>query len=310
MEDSNALVVDPRLPETPRKREAEEWALVLQAEGLTVAVVRGGTDARGERDRPWTVAVPPEAVERAAASLAAWKAERALPPPPEEPALVFTLPSPNEVALSLASASLLVAFHLGLERAGRLGDFIDRGENQAALVLTGEVHRCLTALTLHADLAHAAGNALFGTVFLAALAGRLGLGLALACFVATGAVGNLADALYHRAAHSTVGASTGVFGLVGVLTGLAAWRRHARGTRGRGAWVALGAGLALVAMLGGAGPKVALAAHLFGLGTGALAGVALAYPLALRPRPGTTAQLAAVLASVAALALAWQRATA
>ncbi|MFO0689861.1 MAG: rhomboid family intramembrane serine protease [Myxococcota bacterium] len=308
MEESDPLVADPRLPETPRKREAEEWALVLQAEGVAVAVVRAGAEAGAERDRPWTVAVAPDAVEHAAASLAAWRAERALPPPPEEPAIVFTLPSPNEVALALASASLLVAFHLGLERTGRLADFIDRGENQAALVLTGELHRCLTALTLHADLAHAAGNALFGTVFLAALAGRLGLGLALACFVATGAIGNLADALYHRAAHSTVGASTGVFGLVGVLTGLAAWRRHQRGTRGRGAWVALAAGLALVAMLGGAGPKVALAAHLFGLGSGALAGIALAYPLAHRPRPGPSVQLAAILASAAALALAWQRA--
>lgn len=321
MELAESLTTDPRLPDTPRKREAEEWALVLQAEGLAVTVVRreapwiaeaeraaGGSRAPIPRNLPWTVAVPREEVERAAASLAAWQAERAVPPPAEEPELVFTLPSPNEVALALASASLLVAFHLGLERSGRLADFIDRGENQAALVLTGELYRCLTALTLHADLAHAAGNALFGTVFLAALAGRLGLGLALACFVATGAVGNLADAVYHRAAHSTVGASTGVFGLVGVLTGLAAWRRHQRGARGRGAWVALGAGLALVAMLGGAGPKIALAAHLFGLGTGALAGIALAYPLARRPRPGTTAQLTAVLASAAAMALAWQRA--
>lgn len=298
--ETDSLATDPRLPATPRKREAEEWALVLQAEGVAVAVVRN--------DASWSVAVPPTEVERAAASLAAWRVERALPPPPEEPALVFTLPSSNEVALALASASTFVAFHLGLERSGRLADFIDRGANQAALVLTGELYRCLTALTLHADLAHAAGNALFGTVFLAALAGRLGLGLALACFVATGAVGNLADALYYRAAHTTVGASTGVFGLVGVLTGLAAWRRHQRGARGRGAWVALGAGLALVAMLGGAGPKIALAAHLFGLGTGALAGLGLAYPLAQRPRPGATVQLAAVLASAAALALAWQRA--
>lgn len=304
-----ALVADPRLPETPRKREAEEWALVLQAEGLAVAVVRGGADAGLERERPWTVAVAPEAVERAAASLAAWRAERAVPPPPEEPAVVFTLPTPNEVALALASASLLVAFHLGLERAGRLGDFIERGGNRAALVLTGELQRCLTALTLHADLAHAAGNALFGTVFLAALAGRLGLGLALACFLATGAVGNLADALYHRAAHSTIGASTGVFGLVGVLAGLAAWRRHQRSARGRGAWVALGAGLALVAMLGGAGPEIALAAHLFGLGAGALAGIGLAYPLAQRPRPGPAVQWLAAVASAAMLALAWQRAS-
>lgn len=290
---------DPRLPTTPRKREAEEWALVLQAEGLLVAVVR--------EEAAWSVGVPAADVERAAASLEAWRIERATPPPPPEPAAIFLAPSPAETLLALACASSLVAFQLGLDRAGRLADFVDRGANQAALVMAGELHRCITALTLHADLGHAAGNALFGTFFLAALAGRIGLGLAIACFVVTGAAGNLADAVYHRAAHTTIGASTGVFGLVGVLTGLAAWRRHQRAVRRRGAWVALGAGLALVAMLGGAGPEVALAAHLFGLAVGALAGLALALPLASRPRPGRAAQLVAFAVSVAAIALAWQR---
>lgn len=294
------LAPDPRLPTTPRKREAEEWALVLQAEGVPVVVVRGET--------VWSIGVPAEEVERAAASLAAWRLERATPPPPPEPAAIFLAPSPPETLLALACAWSLVAFHLGLERAGRLADFVDRGANQAALVLAGELHRCLTALTLHADLGHAAGNALFGTFFLATLAGRVGLGLAVACFVATGAVGNLADALFHRAAHSTIGASTGVFGLVGVLTGLAAWRRHRRASRRRGAWVALGAGLALVAMLGGAGPDVALAAHLFGLMVGAVAGLALALPLAGRPRPGRALQLLAFAASVGAIGLAWHQA--
>lgn len=235
----------------------------------------------------------------------AHRARHAAPAP--EPAAIFLAPSPAETLLALACASSLVAFQLGLDRAGRLADFVDRGANQAALVLAGELHRCITALTLHADLGHAAGNALFGTFFLAALAGRIGLGLAIACFVVTGAAGNLADAVYHRAAHTTIGASTGVFGLVGVLTGLAAWRRHQRAVRRRGAWVALGAGLALVAMLGGAGPEVALAAHLFGLAVGALAGLALALPLASRPRPGRAAQLVAFAVSVAAIALAWQR---
>jgi membrane associated rhomboid family serine protease len=306
MESLTALIADSRLPVTSRKREAEEWALVLQAEGVPVVVVRRPDEDAGLAY--WSVAVPEAAVARAATSLAAWQAERSAPPPAEEPSATFTLPSPAESLLAVASAATLVAFHLGLERAGRLTDFVDRGENQAALVLAGDLYRCVTALTLHADLSHAAGNAVFGAFFLAALAGRVGLGLAVACFVVTGSIGNLADSLYYRASHSSIGASTGVFGLVGVLTGLAAWRRHQRSARRRGAWVALAAGLAIVAMLGGAGPKVDLAAHLFGLAAGALAGLALAYPLAQRPRPGAGLQLAGWLASAASIALAWQRA--
>ncbi|MEZ4281643.1 MAG: rhomboid family intramembrane serine protease [Myxococcota bacterium] len=297
MESGEALVFDPRLPTTPRKREAEEWALVLQAEGFAVRVVRG--------EAGHGVVVPAADVPRALASLAAWQAERAVPAPPPEPQSTFAPASPLEVALVLVGGLALVAFQMGVERAGRLRTIVDLGENQALLVLSGELFRPLTALTLHADLGHAVGNALFGGFFLVALAGRLGLGLAFACFVVTGAFGNLANAVYHGAAHSSIGASTGVFGLVGVLAGLAAWRRHQRAGRRRGAWVALGAGLAIVAMLGGAGPRIDLAAHLFGLGVGSATGLVLAFPLAQRPRPGPWTQALAALASAAALALAW-----
>ena len=296
MESVQTLEVDPYLPATPRKREAEEWALVLEAEGVPVRVVRIGPY--------FTVAVRPADAAHAAASLAAWHSERSAIAPPEFLA-TFATASKGEIFLACASAFSLVAFHLGLERASRLADFIERGENQAALVVAGELGRTVTALTLHADLTHVVGNALFGAFFLAALAGRVGLGLAVASFVVTGSLGNLADALYYRAGHSTIGASTGVFGLVGVLAGLAAWRRHQLAPRNRGAWVALGAGLAIVAMLGGAGPKIDLAAHLFGLAAGSLAGLALAYPLARRPRPGRAAQTAAVAFGAASIALAW-----
>jgi len=296
MESGEPLEVDPYLPSTSRKREAEEWALVLEAEGLPVRVVRVGPY--------FTVAVRAADVSRAAASLAAWHSERSAVLPTEALA-TFATASKGEILLACASALSLVAFHLGLERAGRLADFADRGENQAALVVAGELGRTLTALTLHADLTHALGNAFFGAFFLAALAGRIGLGLALASFVVTGGLGNLANALYYRVGHSTIGASTGVFGLVGVLAGLAAWRRHQFAPRKRGAWVALGAGLAIVAMLGGAGPKVDLAAHLFGLAAGSLAGLALAYPLSRRPRPGPVAQTAAFAFAAASIALAW-----
>ncbi len=304
MDSAHPLEVDPRLPSTPRKREAEEWALVLQAEGLAVRVVR--LDPASSR---YAVAVAAADVPRAAASLAAWQAEQAVAPPPPEPPALFAPASPVEIALAIGGALGLVAFQLGLERSGRLAGLIDAGKNQAVHVLAGDLHRAVTALTLHADVGHAVGNALFGGFFLIALAGRLGLGLALACFFVTGTLGNLADAVYQGAGHSSIGASTGVFGLVGVLAGLAAWRRHQRAGRRRGAWVALGAGLAIVAMLGGAGPKIDLAAHLFGLAVGCLAGLALAFPLARRPRPGLLAQVLAAAGCAAALALAW-RATA
>lgn len=301
MESADPLEVDPRLPSTPRKREAEDWALVLQAEGLAVRVVRRVDDASC-----YTVAVPAADVSRAAASLAAWQAERAVGPPPPEPLATFAPASPVEIALVVGGALVLVAFQLGVERTGRLEGLIDRGKNQALHVLAGELHRAVTALSLHADVGHAVGNALFGGFFLVTLSGRLGLGLALACFLVTGTLGNLADAAYHGSGHSSIGASTGVFGLVGVLAGLAAWRRHQRGVRRRGAWVALGAGLAIVAMLGGAGPKIDLAAHLFGLAVGSLAGLALAFPLARRPRPGPIVQGLAASFSLTAMALAWQ----
>ena len=276
---------------------------MLQAEGFDVRVVR-----LAEPGPAFGVVVPPAEVPRAAASLAAWQAERAIAPPPPEPPALFAPASPIEIALIVSGALALVAFQLGLERSGRLAGLIDAGKNQAVHVLSGELHRAITALTLHADLGHAAGNALFGGFFLAALAGRLGLGLALACFFVTGTLGNLADAAYHGAGHSSIGASTGVFGLVGVLAGLAAWRRHQRAGRRRGAWVALAAGLAIVAMLGGAGPKIALAAHLFGLGVGALTGVTIALPLSRRARPGLPAQACSVAACIAVLLLAWRAA--
>jgi membrane associated rhomboid family serine protease len=213
-----------------------------------------------------------------------------------------------ETAAAYALALAMVAFHMHIESSGRHAAFVDRGDSQAALVMSGQLERTITALTLHADLSHVAGNALFGGFFLAALTGRLGLGFALLSFVVSGALGNLANAVYYGAAHSSVGASTGVFGLVGVLAGLAAWQRHQRFPRRRGAWVAFGAGLGVVAMLGGPGPKVDFSAHLFGLAAGALTGIALAFPLASRPRPGPAAQLAAAAISAALVLGAWRMA--
>jgi len=293
------------LPVTAHKREAEEWLLVLRAEGLEASLRRSAAGFGVE------VADPERT--RAGATLAAYRLERRERQERVERArrnegAIVREATLYEIACAYALALTLLAFHLGLEQSGRREALVQMGRSQAVLVLDGEPWRLVTALTLHADLPHVVGNTLFGGLFLAALAGRLGVGLALLCFVVSGTLGNLANALYYGSGHSSIGASTGVFGLVGVLAGLAAWQRHQRSIPGRGAWVAFAAGLGIVAILGSGGPGIDFTAHLFGLAAGGLTGLGLAVPLAPRARPGLALQALAFAAALSAIGLAWLRA--
>ena len=285
-------------PQPRNRREAEEWALVLRAEGFLPEVQRipGG----------FTIWVEPAETAAAGAVLRAWQVERAearrSPPPPLPPAA----PQPLEIASAYVAALTLLAFHLGLEWTGRRDAFVALGSSQADAVLAGQIERLVTALTLHSDLPHVLGNTLFGGFFLALLAARLGVGVSILAFVVTGALGNLANAHYYGAAHDSVGASTGVFGLVGLLAGLAAVYRQRTATRGRGAWVALGAGLGILAMLGTGGPRVDLSAHVFGLIVGSAAGALIALPLAARPPPRPLVQSLSAAAAIAVVLWAWR----
>jgi len=288
---------NPIAPTTRKKRDAEDWALVLTAEGIQSEVI--------QVEAGFTLRVAAEDATNAGEILDSWQTERAersrrlALPPPRSPTVL-------ESGLAYAFALALLVFHLGLEYSGLWARYLDLGKSQAALVLEGQGWRLITALTLHTDLPHVLGNTLFGGFFLAAVAGRLGIGVAVLSFVVTGTLGNLANALYYGSAHSSVGASTGVFGLVGVLAGLAAWQRHQTAPPGRGAWVAFAAGLAIVAMLGSGGPRVDFSAHLFGLAAGGLTGLLLAAPFAVRPRLNPLAQAFAAASAFAILVSAWR----
>jgi membrane associated rhomboid family serine protease len=286
-----------KIPTTRRRRDADEWALVLAAEGFEPTIIRCQEGFRVE--------VAPERMPDALRILAAWQQER------EERAQRVRLPpvrsaSTLEVATAYAMALSLLSFHLGLEYSNRYDALLRAGANRANLVLDGEFWRLVTSLTLHSDLPHVLGNTFFGGFFLAAVAGRLGIGLGVLAFVLTGTLGNLANDLYYGWDHSSIGASTGVFGLVGMLTGLAAWRRHQIAGTGRGGWVAFAAGLGIVAMIGTGGPKVDVSAHVFGLVIGGLTGLVLAIPLATRPLPGRSGQLLAFAIGCALILAAWQ----
>ena len=264
----------------PNRRVAEEYALVLAASGI---------EARMQpEDGRWVVSVPDEHVERAAGALAAYDRDRERPDDEAEP--------PQSAAGLVLSAVIIAVYAASGPRAG-WGDAFRAGSAVAERIVTGEWWRAVTALTLHADAAHLLGNAFIGLVFTTAVCRFLGPGLGAALVLATGVVGNLLAAIVRRTASSSVGASTAIFGTVGILCGRAIIRAARRRTAGRRPWVPLAAGLALLALLG-TSERADLLAHF----TGFVVGLPLGAMTAGMRRPGRPVQ--ALLASVSALLVA------
>jgi len=202
----------------------------------------------------------------------------------------------------LLLAFLLAGFHLvtGPRDAARV--WFSAGSASAERIVAGEVWRTITALTLHADAAHVLANAVSAAVFVTELSRIVGPGVAAWILLLTGALGNALTALARGTPHTSVGASTALFGAIGWLAGLQAarWRRRTR-PRHR-PWVPVAAGAALLAMLG-SGPETDVAAHLLGFAVGLPLG-ALTVPLARRP-PGPAAQRGLALAALAVVVACW-----
>ncbi|MBS2022784.1 MAG: rhomboid family intramembrane serine protease, partial [Deltaproteobacteria bacterium] len=104
-----------------------------------------------------------------------------------------------------------------------------KGSADAALIVAGQWWRALCALTLHAGLGHAFGNAAAGWLLMEAVARRLGPGRTSALTLLAGLVGNLLTAQVMRRSFESIGASTAVFGVLGAATVLQAFLRVRRG---------------------------------------------------------------------------------
>lgn len=254
------------------RERANAWILVLTSQGIAART--------SYTDLGYAVHVAPENLARANEIIRMWIRENQPREIPREARLPETRrPADFAVAYSLALCLLYLHFVMeqsdGAQRAYRIGSA------NAYEILAGEVWRVFTALTLHKNHVHVLGNTLIGGLFLASLSGRVGAGVAIALALVSGALGNLANAIYYQTGHNSIGASTAVFGVVGLLCGLEAWRRQRLALPWRGAWVPLGAGGGLLAMLGSGGGDVDYGAHIFGM----LAGMMLGYLLASRISP-------------------------
>jgi rhomboid protease GluP len=258
---------------------AHDKSLALEGMGIAHEVQSNEQDT-------WIIVVDDADAARAERVLAAWEGENA--PRPEAPARPIY--GPSLVGAVAAVAIVSFAAFLGLTSSAR---WVERGSADATLILRGEWWRVATALTLHADAAHVVGNAAAVGILFTAVASRLGPALAAWLPLVAGLAGNAATALVTRSGHLSIGASTTVFGAVGILSALQ--------VPGRRAWLTLGAGVALLGFLG-TGERADLFAHLFGFLAGVVEGLALRRASPPRRSP---LQPALAAAAIAALAGAW-----
>ena len=286
-------MLERELRTTRSRSRARDWALVLTAEGIESRVTQRGSG--------YSLWVATDAAAPAEAALAAYERENAARPRVRGLGEVRGL-TPLNVAL--AAVFGLLVFHAITGPRDAEVVWFARGSADAARIASGELWRSVTALTLHADVQHVTGNAIFGTLFLAAAGRSLGPGLALALALAAGAGGNLANAFLRGPPHVVVGASTAVFGVVGVLAGWSILHRGGGRSLARRLGTPIAAALGLLAMLGVGNAPTDVWAHLLGLACGvplgACAGLLLAGP------PRWPAQAVCTAAALATLALCWQ----
>ncbi|MEI6209093.1 MAG: rhomboid family intramembrane serine protease [Desulfuromonadales bacterium] len=285
-----------RRDEPLTKSQARLWALVLDSRFIPCCIEPDGTG--------WQLLVPLEHVDSARNELNLYEEKNRFWPPPLPAARKMTentLPTIS-VLILLATFHNLTLLGLSSPEHGSI-DLNEIGAAYASKILEGQWWRVVTALTLHADLMHLLSNLTIGGVFIILLCRELGSGLAWSLLLSSGILGNLMNAWLQPPVHRSVGASTAVFGAVGLMAAISAVRyRHYLRSR----WfIPVAAGLALLAILGTEGAHTDVGAHLFGFGFGMLLGFLTEHFTGKFGRPGQLLNVLLAFASATVVLTAW-----
>ncbi len=177
------------------------------------------------------------------------------------------------------AASLVTVFH-SQSQDPTLADRY--ASSSIGLIGRGEWWRPFTALFLHGDGPHIVGNLASGTVFGVLVAKSIGPLKGWIVILLAGAAGNaITSIVTYPEYFSSLGASTAVFGALGILSGTGLVENVREDVRMP--WVRsfapLLAGFILLGWLGGAAPgsNTDVFGHVFGFCAGVVAGVACRY---------------------------------
>lgn len=260
----------------PRARHAHEHGLVLLSQGAHYRIERTET---GE----FLLFAESGDPERLRDQLQLYQRECAYWPP-----VAPVLPE-SEVTIEAALVwivLLLTAYTISLQKP----EWVVAGRVDTEAMLAGEWYRAATALLLHADIGHLAGNMGFGAMFLFWLCRQVGTRAALLGTFIAGTVGNLLNVwIYYPEIHRSIGASTAVFGTVGMMAAFAIGAGlRMRSWRSLRVWtIPLVTGLILLGWFGaGENPRTDVSAHLTGFVAGLPIGFAIGWLKGARQKPG------------------------
>jgi len=278
----------------PTRTEAYDRSLVVSAMEVPHWIFK--------REEQFALCVPPARAAAVAQELGRYEAERA-----ERTEGAQEMPAARFSTVSLFVCIWVMSTFYLLQSVGPKG-WEDRGMASSEAIMRGEWWRVFTALTLHADLEHIGANLAIGLVYAVFLLPLLGSGWTWLLIVLAGGAGNWLNAWGHRGGeHLSIGASTAVFGALGILVAAQCALRAlaVRAVRWRDFLLPVGAGLGLLAYLGVGDQQTDYMAHLLGLLAGAPLGAAAVW-LRLGARTPRIAQTLLAWSAAGLLALCWR----
>lgn len=253
----------------PTLEQAYDHGLVILAMGEACRVAAAATP--GEFDLHAEALPAPRISEE----LDAYGQDEALPVERKAAPGEWTRHSPGHALCAIWILALVAVFQWQAQDPS----LVRRAASSSiGLIENGEWWRPITALFLHADVTHLAGNLVSGSIFGVLVARSVGPFRGWAMILGCGALGNaITCGLIYPERFLSIGASTAVFAALGILTGLGA--AESMRERARRPWLRitapLVAGFILLGWLGGATEgNTDVMGHVFGFASGLAAGVA------------------------------------
>ena len=202
----------------------------------------------------------------------------------------------------LWASALLLACYVISKTGNDFQLVVNAYGSSAFYILHGELYRTVTSLMLHANILHLSGNILGIVIFGTAVCTTTGWGAGWLMILVTGIVGNLLNAILYKTGHLSIGASTAVFGAVGILAAYQFFKKLSLPGQRMRAWLPLAGGIALLGILG-SGEFVDLTAHIFGF----MAGIAIGslYTILVKEPSALLFQVYCLLATLTVLSLSW-----
>jgi len=187
--------------------------------------------------------------------------------------VIYKKPTIGDQIGSFTGIIALNLFYLFLIIKTDIDHIIHIYNSSAYDILNGDLYRIITSLFIHSGATHILSNSLFLYFFSIYIFAVTGIQTGWFMILISGALGNLLNAFVYQHHHFSIGASTSVFGSLGILVYFQLHIKLANKINIKRALLPVGGGLAILSLYGTGGENVDITAHLFGF----LAGFCLGY---------------------------------